>query len=244
MSKAPWHERYTDRFYYLRPGFKGGTEEFHDLCSAYIARGSKILEIGAGPSNPTSRFLATLGELHGVDPDPEVTTNDALQKSSVMNDAKLPVPDGFFDCCVSDYVVEHVKDGPSHLHEVARVLRPGGVYLFRTVNRFHYVALVASMTPYRLHAMIANRARALPKDAHDPYPTVYALNTRRAIARSAARAQLRVERVEWLEKEPYYGKFSRIAFFTMMFYERIVNSFGVFAPLRSNMLVVLRKSRG
>lgn len=39
----------------------------------------QALVIGAGPTNRTSDFLSTLGELHGVDIDPDVHDNAALR---------------------------------------------------------------------------------------------------------------------------------------------------------------------
>jgi SAM-dependent methyltransferase len=236
-----WQEDYYSRFYLARPGYVEGTLEFYRLCSEYCPPNSRILEIGAGPSNRTSRFLATIGSVHGIDPDPDVLTNDALESATVMTSNGFPVGDTSFDCCVSDYVVEHVGNGSAHLKEVARVLRAGGVYVFRTVNRFHYVALIASVTPHRIHTLVANRARALPEDSHDPYPTAYAMNTLRAIESAASGAGLTIERIDWTEKEPAYGKFSRVAFLVMLLYERLVNSSSRFAWLRANLYVVLRK---
>jgi len=236
-----WRERFYAHFYLNRPGYSEGTVEFHNLCAAECAAGSSILEIGAGPSNRTSRFLSMLGKLYGIDPDPAVLTNDALASASIMEQDSFPVPDSSFDCCVSDYVVEHVGNGSDHLLEVARVLKPGGAYVFRTVNRLHYVALIASITPHSFHTRVANRARALPKEAHDPYPTRYAMNTESAIRKAAKRANLKVERVIHVEKEPAYGRFSRVAFLLLTAYERMVNSAAFFAPLRANLFVVLRK---
>jgi len=240
--KRSWQDRYFSHFYHDKPNYVDGTAEFYDLIATYCSPGSQILEIGAGPSNRTSRFLASLGTVHGIDPDPDVLTNDALESAAVMVGDRFPVDDGAFDCCVADYVVEHVPSGDHHLCEVHRVLRPGGSYVFRTVNRFHYVALIAAATPHRFHTLVANRARRLPKGTHDPYPTVYALNTLRAISRAAKRAGLTIEVVEYSEKEPAYGKFARLAFFPMLLYERLVNSTPLLGWLRANLYVVLKKA--
>ncbi len=54
---ASWQERYADRFYRSRPGWKDGTTEFYDLCSGAIRSGSKILDVGAGPTNQAGVFV-------------------------------------------------------------------------------------------------------------------------------------------------------------------------------------------
>src|SRR6186997_1535763 len=82
MRAVGWQQRYMERFYNSRPGWVDGTGEFHAICRQNIC-GGKILEIGAGPCNRTSNHLASLGDLHGLDPDPDVKNNTALKTASV-----------------------------------------------------------------------------------------------------------------------------------------------------------------
>jgi SAM-dependent methyltransferase len=241
MARATWQERFTNYFYPRNTGWVDGTEEFHRLCADVIPDGSRILEVGAGPGNPTSRFLASRGEVHGIDPDPSVTTNDALTTAAVMTNGVFPFADSSFDCCVSNYVLEHVADPESHLSEVARVLRPGGAYVFRTPNRYHYVTLIAFLTPHWFHELIANRLRNLPSDTHAPYPTIYALNSRSEVRRCAAKIGLNVERIGLIEKEPSYGMGSPVLFLLFTAYERMVNASDRLANCRANLLGVLRR---
>jgi SAM-dependent methyltransferase len=242
-GEPTWQKRYLHRLYNSRPGWISGTDEFHELCRSVIPPNGRILEIGAGPSNKTSRFLATLGELHGADPDSAVHDNDALVSAVIISDSRLPVPDEHFDACVANYVLEHIADAEGHLREVARVLKPGGVYVFRTPNRFHYVSLIAASTPHWFLDLVANRARNLAHDAHEPYPTVYALNSRAAVRKHARNAGLEVELMRMVEKEPSYAMFSRAAFLFFTAYERVVNATEVLAPMRANIFGLLRKPR-
>jgi SAM-dependent methyltransferase len=237
-----WQAAYLARFYDRSRGFEDGTQHFHRTLAAACPPGGRILEIGSGPDNPTSRFLATLGELHGLDVDPAVSSNPALAASAVLAGERFPHPDASFDLCVSNFLLEHLADPTAHFREVARVLVPGGLYAFRTPNRWHYVALAARLTPHWLHVVLANRLRALPEGAHEPYPTFYRASSRRALARLARRSGLRVERLEVIEKEPSYGMSSRALFLAMTAYERIVNSTEALAFLRSAIIGVLRKT--
>jgi ubiquinone/menaquinone biosynthesis C-methylase UbiE len=236
-----WQERYLARFYNPDQGWVDGTTEFHALCKAAIPQGGKILEIGAGPSNATSRYLATLGELHGLDPDPDASGNDALTSASLLTSDRFPFEDESFDACVSNYVLEHVADPRGHLREVKRVLSPGGAYVVRTPNRYHYVALVASATPHWFHELVANRLRGRGAEEHKPYPTFYALNTEAAFRQESAEMGLRVETLRLVEKEPSYGMSTRALFFPLMVYERLVNATELAKNLRSNIFAVLRK---
>jgi SAM-dependent methyltransferase len=248
-----WQDAWMDRFYRSRPGWTDGTTQFHALCRAATATATaaaataaappraKILEIGAGPTNPTSAFLATLGELHGIDVDDELRGNVHLASAAVMQGDRYPFPDASFDLAVSNYVVEHVGDAAAHLSEIHRVLRNGGRYLFRTPNLFHYVALVSRAVSHGTHKLVANRLRNLSPDHHEPWPTVYVMNTPAAVRRHARLAGFDVERLDMVEKEPTYGMAARPLFLVFMAYERIVNASERLAPMRANMFVVLRK---
>ncbi|HEY8038208.1 MAG TPA: methyltransferase domain-containing protein [Polyangiaceae bacterium] len=236
-----WQETWVTRFYGSRPGWTDGTTEFHELCRARAGRGGKILEVGAGPTNATSAFLATLGELHGLDVSDEVHGNADLTSSGVIEGDRYPFGDATFDLVVSNYVVEHVQDAAAHLAEIARVLRDGGCYVFRTPNLVHYVALVSRLAPHSAHRRFANRLRELPAGHHEPWPTVYAMNTPASVRRHAAQAGFDVDRLDLVEKEPSYGMVARPLFLAFMAYERLVNASGWLAPFRANMFVVLRK---
>jgi ubiquinone/menaquinone biosynthesis C-methylase UbiE len=203
--------------------------------------GERILEIGSGPANQTSRFLSELGELHGVDISSEVLENDALVSASVLDSSTYPMDDESFALCVSNYVLEHVADPDAHFSEVWRVLKPGGAYCFRTPNRYHYVSAVSWLTPHWFHLLVANRLRNRPSDAPDPYPTHYAANTQSDIRRIAAQSGFEVEELVLIEKEPSYGMSSRFLFLTFLAYERLVNSTELAANLRVNIFAVLRK---
>jgi SAM-dependent methyltransferase len=239
-----WQDAWLERFYRSRPGWTDGTTEFHALCRAHAPPHARILEVGAGPTNATSAFLATLGEVHGVDVEGELHGNVHLTSSAVIEDGRYPFADASFDLAVSNYVVEHVGDAATHLAEVHRVLRDGGHYLFRTPNLWHYVALVSRAVSHRTHKLVANPLRNVPPGHHDPWPTVYAMNTPASVRRQARLAGFEVVRLAMVEKEPSYGMYARPLFLAFMAYERLVNASERLAPLRANMFVVLRKRSG
>lgn len=73
----------------------------------------------------------------------------------------LPYADAAFDAVVCVDVLEHVADLHRVLAEVARVLRPGGVFLFDTINR-NLLARLAVVT------VAEDILRLLPRGTHDP----------------------------------------------------------------------------
>lgn len=230
-----------DRYYYARPDFVDGTSLFHALCRDSLPRGGRILEIGAGPANSTTRMLATHGTVVGVDVSDEVLGNDALDEAQVYDGTRLPFASESFDGAVSNYVLEHVAPPMQHFAEVARVLRPGASYVFRTPNLLHYVALASFLTPHRVHVTVSKRMRGMGTGDHYPWPTHYAANLPIRIRAVARAVGLAVVELRMVEPEPSYGRVGAWAFYPMMLYERLVNATAVGASFRANILGVLRK---
>lgn len=234
-------EQLFARYYSSRPDFVDGTTEFHRLLARFIAAGDRVLEIGPGPANATSAFLASRGAVVGVDVSKEVLgTSIWPRRECTMAGGSLS-EDACFAACVSDYVLEHITDPEEHFREVGRVLRSGGVYCFRTPNLWHYLTVASKILPHGLHLRLASRLRGLGEDARDPHPTVYAANTRAGIRRLAAAAGLSITELRTIEKEPSYGRTNAALFFPMMAYERLVNSSPVFAGIRVNILCALQR---
>jgi ubiquinone/menaquinone biosynthesis C-methylase UbiE len=184
--------------------------------------------------------LSQVGELHGVDIDPDVCANSALRTANKIENDHFPFSDHSFDACVSNYVLEHVEFPGAHLAEVKRVLKPGGKYLFRTPNRYHYVAIVSNYSPLWFHRLIANRVRNLPRNAHDPYPTYYRFNDQRTVTAAAQTMGMEIVEFHLVEKEPSYGMSSRLMFLLFMGYERTVNCSEKLRTFRSNIFAVLK----
>ncbi|MBU1910308.1 MAG: methyltransferase domain-containing protein [Verrucomicrobia bacterium] len=232
-----WQQLYLRRFYLDRPGWKNGTEEFHEMCRRFIMPRARILEIGPSSGGQTSGFLAGLAsELVGLDVDDDVQKNPHLTRALKYDGTHFPVDDASFDAVVLDYVLEHVEDPPALFREIHRVLRPGGTVLFRTPNARHYVSVLGRILPDRLSVW----ARRHPED-HRVYPRHFRCNTARACRRVLGAAGFRIETLRLIEKEPSYGMGSRILFLLMMAYERAVNSTAWLAGWRANLLVAARK---
>jgi SAM-dependent methyltransferase len=233
--------RLFDRYYFSKQNFRDGTERFHGLCRMHHDGTDPILEVGAGPANPTTAFLATLGRVVGLDISSEVLSNPQLAESNIYDGNNMPFAESTFSLCVSNYVLEHVADPSAHFREIFRILKPGGFYCFRTPNRWHYVTLASRALPHSWHLRLTNKLRALHDDAHDPWRTFYRANDCRTLNRLAKTCGLVAEQLNLIEAEPSYGAAHAVLFYPMMAYERLVNSHKIFEPFRVNIFGVLRK---
>ena len=115
------------------------------------AGGLRVLDIGCGGGFLAEEFAALGCAVTGVDPSP-VSIGAARAHAAgrglridyrVGAGEELPAADAAFDvaCCCD--VLEHVSDVDRVISETARVLEPGGLFLFDTVNRTRTSRLLA-----------------------------------------------------------------------------------------------------
>lgn len=207
--------------------------------SAAVGLDSVVLDVGAGAGLLNRYALrGRVGRMLGVDFDPRVLGNALLDEAWILDGPRLPLADASVDVAFSIYVQEHLENPDAFARDLSRVLKPGGVYFFVTPNRYHYVPLVASLTPTAFHQYV-NRTRGLR--AEDTFPTFYRLNTRRAVRRVFAAAGFEVVRVDMIECQPNYLMFNRAAFLGGVLYERLVSSTPWLAQFRVNIVGECRR---
>jgi SAM-dependent methyltransferase len=143
------------------------------------------------------------GKLWGIEPDPSVSAPpgmfDEFQHAEIET-ADLPA--GEFDLAYSYMVMEHVVDPEAFLRAVRACLKPGGTYMFLTVNGRHYFALATRAT----HALHIDEAllRVVRKREHVDeyhYPVQYRCNDPRVIDGLAARTGFEPPEYVFVEDE-------------------------------------------
>ena len=205
-----------------------------------------VLDYGAGRGaflEDPVRFRRDLHRLQGkckrvvgVDIDDAVMQNSTLDEAHVVRSGeRLPLDDVSVDLIVADHTFEHLTDPTWVAAELDRVLRPGGWLCARTPNRWGYIALGARAVPSRLHATILRRLQPT-KHSADTFPTVYRLNTRRALRRCFSSQSYR-HFVYAADSEPHYVGRSRVT----ALLNRIV--FALTPPLFRSILYVFLEKR-
>ncbi|GAA4489984.1 bifunctional 2-polyprenyl-6-hydroxyphenol methylase/3-demethylubiquinol 3-O-methyltransferase UbiG [Rhodococcus olei] len=127
---------------------------FRDVLRQQVGRdftGLRALDVGCGGGFLAEEFARVGFSVVGVDPS---TVSLATAHSHAVAGGldigyrvgvgeRLPVPDIAFDVVYCCDVLEHVSDLDAVVAEAARALKPGGVYLFDTINRTRVSKLVA-----------------------------------------------------------------------------------------------------
>jgi SAM-dependent methyltransferase len=244
MLETPldWRTRYLQKYYLDVPGTPDPGETWLDLVRRHVPPGATVLEIGGGPVDWTTKVISEkAGRIIGLDIDDVVRANRLLDQAFVYDGGLFPLPDASVDVAISRWVNEHLPNPELHFKEVQRVLVPGGVYVFRTVNLYHYMTMVARLTPHSLQVPLVKWLSHRATDQHDPYPTFYRANTKQRIARLCQAVGLAPIFVSLSESYPSYGMAFKALFFVFMGYERIVNSSSRFESLRHTLDYVAKK---
>jgi SAM-dependent methyltransferase len=228
--------RLVDRYYPIQGAvrYRDGTAPFYAWMLSSIAPSEAIvLNVGAGPTpDPLQRLRGKVKHLIGVDPDPVVLTNTDLHEAFVNDGLHLPFRAATFDAVYSDWTVEHVAEPVPFLREIRRVLKADASYWFRTTNRLHYATAISANTPHWFHRLVANRARALPDETHEPWPTRYRANRPSTIRRVSRMAGFTSCELRLVEPLPAYLQFSAVAFRLGVAYERLANRFDWLSSIR------------
>ena len=164
------------------PNWWDGSQRFlrllHNLVPARLKHfdpiigswdGKSVLDLGCGGGFMSEALARKGAQLTGVDPSEAAiqVAQDHAQREGlkisyqVGAGENIPLGDHTVDCVVCVDVLEHVDDLDRVLDEIRRVLKPGGLFFFDTINRNPLAALVI----VHLGEMVL---RLLPRGTHDP----------------------------------------------------------------------------
>jgi SAM-dependent methyltransferase len=230
---------WIDRKYYSKFLSNWDDQLLRERILIHLRPDAAVLDLGAGAGIVEQmNFRGMAGSVCGVDIDFRVVDNPMLDEGRVANADGIPYEDARFDVVFSDNVLEHLDQPLKVFREVARVLKPGGAFLFKTPNKWHYMPTIARLTPHGFHQYV-NRLRG--RADVDTFPTRYRANCLGEVERLAAEAGLVVERVDRVEGRPEYLRMTWPTYVVGLAYERLVNSAEIFSPLRILLVGSLRK---
>ena len=207
---------------------------------ARVRPDSAVLDIGCGRTAPNLRKLIGKAKtLYGIDVIDFTTEHPemALFKNDVG--AMTDIPDESIDIAYSRAVMEHIDNPDEAFAELARVLKPGGVYIFVTPSVYDYGSIIARIVPNRFHGKIVNAVEGRAEE--DVFPTVYACNSLGLLRKQVARAGLRIETGRYIGQYPSYFYFNRVLFWAGSLYQKAIEKFELTQPLQGWIYCVVEK---
>jgi len=197
------------------PGLVHPQVRYKELLGRLLQPGSRWLDLGCGheivrewtlrPNEDEAALTFAPALCVGIDAD-----GDALRKNHAMpylvegSICDLPFADGSFDVVTANMVIEHADRPEALLSEVWRVLRPKGVFVFHTPNKYYPASVMGRLVPRGIKSRLV--ARISGRDEHDVYPTFYRLNTLPAISGQSEAVGFRMKYSEILETLTYHPR--------------------------------------
>ncbi len=231
------------------PELRTSMEDYEDVLSQYVSRGIRWLDLGCGHKLlPASRIDAEqeiTGRaelLVGLDLDRDGMLSHRTIRNLVFgNITSLPFRSCSFDLVTANWVVEHLSEPARSFREVYRVLKPHGLFLFHTPNLLSPRILISHLLPYNLKRKIVQIMEG--RSDNDIFPTFYRANTPQRIRQLAREVGFHEKCMYMVPSggHPILALFPPAAILELL-YLRALYRVDALSTLRSNMIIVLRRS--
>ena len=211
-----------------------------------VASAHRWLDLGCGhkllPEWTEERevaLVAGVGSVFGIDYDEAaLRRHRSIHLTARADIRSLPFRSASFDLVTANMVVEHLDDPRTQFAEVARVLMPGGVFLFHTPNDRSYFVTLANLAPQGLRRRLASLLDG--RDDEDIFETHYKANRPEVIQTVAESAGFTIEEVTLVSSVPVAKALPPIALFELLLLRAMERP--SLARFRSNKIVALRRT--
>jgi SAM-dependent methyltransferase len=169
---------------------------FHRIVGTLVPESGKMLDVGCGSNETLARYRNPRREVWGADFEAHPDLKNAAWFRRLPADGVIPFADNTFDLAASYMVMEHVAWPARFFDEIARVLKPSGVYVGQSIHSLHYVTWIRrlfDLVPHRWVQVLVKKLYG--REEHDTFPTCYRVNRRGTIAHFAGRSGL--EFLDW-----------------------------------------------
>lgn len=252
MSKAirdrlyAWSGRLQHR---ITPGLPYSQTVFERSLFSYAANARRWLDLGCGHrllpewrGESEAELVRKPQLLVGLDADfPALRRHRSIEHRCLGDISALPFPDRSFDLVTANMVVEHLADPGAQFREVARVLMPGGLFVFHTPNARSYVTMLARMLPDGVKRTLAGVMEG--RTAADVYPTYYRANRASSIERVAAQSGMSVQAMEFVLSSPAFSVFPPLLMAELLWIRQLQRR-PALESYRHTLICALRRSTG
>jgi SAM-dependent methyltransferase len=177
----------------MRPGWTTSGDQLEALVRSRLTPESRILDLGCGRVGVVELFWKDVKLAAWLDPD-SPSLGDRSPGMPVIRGVgeRLPFAGESFDLIVSVWVLEHLRDPETVFHEVRRVLRPGGHFVFLTPNLRNPLLLLNRLGKALPQLQRRLVPRLYGRREADTFPVVYRANTVAALRKHATACGLDV----------------------------------------------------
>jgi SAM-dependent methyltransferase len=190
------------------PGWRPATELFADIVRQHLRDTSRLLDLGCGRGGLLEQLDHPLSLAAGIDPDlPSLITHRLPLARAVALSDDIPFANASFDLIFASWLLEHLARPRCTFEAMARVLKPGGSFIFITPNARHPLSLL-NRGLGRFARLQARLVRiAYERTETDTFPTYYRANSPTTLRSIGQEYGLELVRLEFV-RDPTYLAFT------------------------------------
>lgn len=222
MLKLDKQEQLRQRYKRIKSGYRPALEVYRAFAESVIDSETLLLDAGCGEGGLVDDYVPSARQVVGVDrylqPIRETIEIAQVAESDI---GALPFGDETFTLVMNSWVMEHLEQPETVFNEVARVLKPGGYFLFITPNAYNYLIWARRLIPNKVSTPVVD---AIYDRGGEDYifPTYYRANTRRAIDQQLNAVGLYAAQFEYVS-DPSYTAFNEVFFWMSVAVERLTD---------------------
>lgn len=221
MLSLDRQEQFRQRYKRIKPGYRPALEVYKALADDLITPATRLLDAGCGEANLVDDYVEKAQLVAGVDRYLQpIRDTIEIQAVAEANITAIPFAAASFDVVMSSWVLEHLEHPAAVFSEIARVLKPGGAFLFITPNAYNYLIWLRRMVPNRVSTPVVDTIYDRGEDYI--FPTYYRANTRRSIDHYLNPLGFTCIRFEYVS-DPTYIAFNDLLFWASVAVERLTD---------------------
>lgn len=228
----------------IAPGVRYAQYAYEEALVGQVTPHTDWMDIGCGRAllpawraAEEQRLVANCQSIVGLDYDMDsLRTNRSLRYRVRGDVVTLPFTSGAFDLVTANMVVEHLVSPSEQFLEVARVLRPGGVFLIHTPNANGYGVRLGRFVPEWMKSKLIYLLQ--DRKEEDVFPTHYRANCEADIIALARTCGLEAS-VDMVVSDAIFGMIPPVAVLELLWLRLLLGP--RLRALRPNIVAVLRK---
>jgi ubiquinone/menaquinone biosynthesis C-methylase UbiE len=229
----------------IAPRLKYSQYIYEDVLNSHINGGVDWLDVGCGHhvlplwrAEQERGMVARCRKMVGIDADLASLKNHRSTRVRVLGTiGHLPFRDESFDLVTANMVVEHLDAPKPQFREIARILKPGGIFILHTPNRLGYSTMIARAIPERVKKGLIHVLEA--REEGDVFRTFYRANTTKDIEQIAEVTGFDVRQLRMVVSSASLVIFPPLVAFELMWIRLLMTRH--FKMLRTNIIGVLQK---
>lgn|SRR6266566_1149110 len=230
----------------LVPDLKYAHYLYEQVLKSHVAGDTEWLDVGCGHqilpqwrAEQEKQLVETCESIVGIDASaPSLSKHRTIKARVAGNIGRLPFRDDRFSLVTANMAIEHLDNPGTQFTEIARVLKPGGVFIMHTPNRRGYTTIAARLIPDLIKKKLVYLLQQREPD--DVFETFYRANTKEEIATLAGGAGFRVRQIKLIVSSAELVVFPPLVIFELLWIRLLMTR--LFKPFRTNIIAVLEKT--